>query len=89
MRLKCDVHPWMFAYVNIVDHPFHAVTDTNGLFRLPPALPPGKYVVTAVHLKAGNLVQEVSVGAGERRQMDFYFTVPSGVTPQVQASIQP
>ncbi|MDB6023957.1 MAG: hypothetical protein JWM68_180, partial [Verrucomicrobiales bacterium] len=27
LRFKCDVHPWMFAYVGVVEHPFFAVTD--------------------------------------------------------------
>ena len=46
LRFKCDVHPWMFAYVSVVEHPFFAVTDTNGNFRMP-APPPGRYGLAA------------------------------------------
>src|SRR6185295_8991177 len=30
LRIKCDVHPWEFAYLSVVDHPYFALTDTNG-----------------------------------------------------------
>lgn len=50
LRVKCDVHPWMFAYVGLVEHPFFAVTDTNGVFSIN-NVPPGRYVVQAVHRK--------------------------------------
>src|ERR1700758_1873458 len=34
VRFKCDVHPWMYAYVTVVDHPYFAVTDKDGKFRI-------------------------------------------------------
>jgi plastocyanin len=67
IRFKCDVHPWMFAYVGLVDHPYHAVTDANGNFTIK-GLPPGEYEIVAVHRKthapayAGE-VQKVKVSA--------------------------
>jgi hypothetical protein len=30
MKIKCDVHGWMNAYGNVMDHPYFAVTDANG-----------------------------------------------------------
>jgi hypothetical protein len=82
IRIKCDVHPWMFAYVSVVEHPFFAVTDTNGLFRLPTGFPAGRYVVTAMHLKAGTLSQEVILAPGEQKAIEFQFAVPGTFTPQ-------
>lgn len=32
--LKCDIHPWMAGYVMVFDHPFFAVTDTDGSFEI-------------------------------------------------------
>jgi len=84
MRLKCDVHPWMFAYVNVLNHPFFAVTDTNGQFRLPAVLAAGRYTVTAAHHKMGALVQEVTLKQGETRSLEFQFINPGIVTPQGQ-----
>jgi hypothetical protein len=61
VRLKCDVHPWEFAYVGVLEHPFFAITDANGDFSFPAALPPGRYMIAAVHLKAGEALQELDV----------------------------
>jgi plastocyanin len=51
LRFKCDVHPWMFAYACVVDHPYFAVTDKDGKFTIKD-VPPGKYTVEALHRKA-------------------------------------
>ena len=82
VRVKCDVHPWMFAYVNVSAHPFFAITDTNGVFRLPGGLPPGEYPVYAFHLKAGELTQRVTIGYGEPRPLHFQFSATSVAQPQ-------
>jgi hypothetical protein len=50
MRFKCDVHPWMFAYVGVVEHPYFAVTDKDGNYKIT-GVPDGKYTVVAYHLK--------------------------------------
>jgi hypothetical protein len=78
VRLKCDVHPWMFAYVCVVPHPFHAVTDTNGYFALPRGFPPGEYTVAAHHLRAGEVTQTISLKAGEQRTLRLQLAVPAG-----------
>ncbi len=35
LRFKCDVHPWMFAYVTVVDNPYFAVSGKDGTLRSP------------------------------------------------------
>lgn len=42
VRLGCDIHPWMSAWVFVFDHPFFAVTDERGNFRIS-NLPYGEY----------------------------------------------
>lgn len=50
--LKCDVHPWMKAWVAVFDHPFHAVTDGDGAFHIDTAdLPDGDYEIAVWHEK--------------------------------------
>ncbi|MDX1682650.1 MAG: carboxypeptidase regulatory-like domain-containing protein, partial [Phycisphaeraceae bacterium] len=44
--LKCDVHPWMNAYVHVLDHPFFYVTGEQGAFEIL-GLPPGEYTLEA------------------------------------------
>jgi len=77
VRVKCDVHPWMFAYVGVLSHPFFAVTDFQGTFRLPPGLPPGKYLIAARHLKAGEAVVEVTIREDQETVIPFSLTVPA------------
>lgn len=83
VRVKCDVHPWMFAYVGVTTHPFFAVTDANGQFQFPAELPSGTYTVAAVHLKAGEITREITVRTGEKQALEFQFTVPAQANPKV------
>ncbi|MGV3757906.1 MAG: hypothetical protein ACO1QS_21195 [Verrucomicrobiota bacterium] len=63
LRFKCDVHPWMFSYVGLVDHPFFAVTGKDGTFKLA-NLPDGKYTVEAYHRKGGKVTKDIEVKGG-------------------------
>ncbi len=45
---KCDVHTWMNAYVNVVEHPYFAVTQEDGTFEIH-GLPPGEYEISTWH----------------------------------------
>lgn len=62
LRFKCDVHPWMFAYVNVVDHPYFAVSGKDGAFKIA-NVPPGKYTLVANHRKGGVQEKEIEVTA--------------------------
>ena len=62
LKFKCDVHPWMFAYCTVVDHPYFAVTDKDGKFTIK-NVPAGKYAVEVAHRKAGTTSQEVEIKA--------------------------
>jgi len=70
---KCDVHPWMRAFVGVLDHPYFAVTGADGTFQLT-GLPPGTYVVEAWHETLGTQTQSVTVGANETADAAFSFT---------------
>ena len=60
LRFKCDVHPWMFAWVSVFDSPYFCVSDKDGKFVIKNA-PPGKYTVEADHRKLGAQTQDVEV----------------------------
>ncbi|HIG30499.1 MAG TPA: hypothetical protein EYQ50_22945 [Verrucomicrobiales bacterium] len=65
IRFKCDVHPWMFAYVSVFDHPYHAVTKEDGSYTLKD-VPPGKYTLVAAHRKGKKLVKkQIEVKGGD------------------------
>jgi plastocyanin len=69
---KCDVHPWMFAWVGIIDHPFFAVTGADGSFNLE-GLPPGTYTIEAWHESLGAQTQTVTIGEQETGDITFLF----------------
>jgi hypothetical protein len=66
LKFKCDVHPWMFAYVSVFDHPYFAVTGKDGTFKIA-NVPAGKYTIEASHRKAGKATQEIEVKEGETK----------------------
>jgi len=70
LKFKCDVHPWMFAWVSVFDHPYFAVSGKDGTFKIA-NVPAGKYKIEAAHRKAGSVVQEIEVKDGEAAKVDF------------------
>lgn len=69
IRVKCDIHPWMSAWIGVFGHPFAAVTDEEGVYRLP-GLPPGRYEIEAWHEGMKSEAREVDVAEPETR-LDF------------------
>ncbi len=72
MKVKCDIHPWMNAYVAVVPHPYFAVTGESGEFELP-NLPPGTYTIEAWHEKYDAMEQTVTVGDNASQTIEFTF----------------
>lgn len=73
IRLFCDVHPWMVAWIMVLDHPFHATTGPDGRFKIK-GLPPGKYTIEAWHENYKPVTQEIEVKAKESKTTSFEFT---------------
>jgi plastocyanin len=75
VRVGCDVHPWMSAYIGVVDHPFFAVTGSDGAFRFT-GLPPGTYQVGAWHERLGSTTVSVTLGANEAKAASIALPGP-------------
>jgi hypothetical protein len=73
VKLKCDIHPWMSAYVGVFDHPFFAVTGADGRYVLP-SLPGGQYVIEAWHESLGTRSVKIEVDDKDPASLDFSFT---------------
>ena len=71
--LRCDVHGWMNAYVGVLDHPYHSVSNSSGAFNLS-TLPLGDYVIEAWHERYGTQTQNVTVTTGETAEVTFTFS---------------
>ena len=75
-HVKCDVHPWMTAYVGVLKHPFFAVSGADGKFSIA-NLPAGTYTIEAWHEKLGTQTQQVTVADGGTANVSFTFKRPS------------
>src|SRR5574338_735519 len=75
-EVKCDVHPWMHAYVGAFTHPFYSVTAKDGKFTIS-GLDPGTYEISAWHERLGTQTATVTVGANETKAQNFKFAPPA------------
>ena len=75
VKMKCDVHPWMGAFIGVLDHPFFSVTDDKGNFEIE-NLPPGTYTVEAWHERLPAQVVTVTVKADGDATADFILKRP-------------
>jgi plastocyanin len=75
-QIKCDVHPWMSAYIGVFTHPFFSVTGADGKFNIS-GLDPGTYEITAWHEVLKTQSATVTVGANETKAQNFTFKMPA------------
>jgi plastocyanin len=73
--VTCDVHPWMRAYISVLDNPYFAVTAGDGSVTLP-GVPPGEYVVAVWHESLGTLVRPATVPPQGTVSLLFAFQAP-------------
>ena len=71
-KVKCEVHPWMSAYIGVFNHPFYAVTGDDGSFTIK-GLPAGEYTVETWHEKYGARTAKVKVAATGAATAEFKY----------------
>jgi plastocyanin len=72
LPVKCNQHPWMKMYVNVVKSPFYAVTGPDGKFEIK-GLPPGDYTLAFVQEKLGEQDQKVTLAAKDSKVVNASF----------------
>ena len=72
IKVQCDVHSWMSAWIVVQEHPFYAVTDASGQFTLTD-VPAGTYTIESWHEKLGTQTATVTVPATGTVTADFTF----------------
>ena len=72
LPVKCNQHPWMRMYINVVKSPFYAVTGPDGKYEIK-GLPPGDYTIAFVQEKLGEQTQKVTLAAKDSKTVDQTF----------------
>ena len=72
--VKCNIHQWMHGYFVVLNTSHYAVSSADGSFDIK-ALPAGKYTVTAWQEQYPPQSQEVTIGDGETKTVNFVFKV--------------
>jgi len=78
VKILCEVHPWMGAYVVVTEHPYNAVTDIYGEYEIRD-VPPGAYRLKVWHESLGTQEKQVEVKGGTTSKVDFILLSPQGV----------
>lgn len=73
LKVVCDTHAWMLAYIHVFDHAYFAVSDEHGLFTIPD-IPAGTYVLKAWHEDGGIRSQEITIPESGDVRAVFEFT---------------
>lgn len=73
LRLVCDVHPWMIAFVAVVSHPYFDVTGADGTFEIRD-VPAGARTIQAWHEKLGVITSSVRVEAGAVAEVEIVYS---------------
>ncbi|MCL4811078.1 MAG: carboxypeptidase regulatory-like domain-containing protein [Vicinamibacteraceae bacterium] len=81
VRVFCDIHSHMSAFILVFAHRYFAVTDDQGRYRIDD-VPPGTYVVRAWNEAVPSAGREAVVRAGEAVTLDFVLRPSSGPAPR-------
>ncbi|MHA1567748.1 MAG: carboxypeptidase-like regulatory domain-containing protein [Alphaproteobacteria bacterium] len=72
MKVECDVHNFMHAFVFVAKTPYYAVVNDNGEFTID-GVPPGKYTLKTWHGRLGEQDVEIEVAAGGTVETNFAY----------------
>jgi plastocyanin len=72
IKISCDVHSWMQGYLVVADHPYYALSDDKGGFKIA-NVPAGTYTLRYWHEKLGEQTKQVTVPATGSVTADFEF----------------
>ena len=78
VKIRCEVHPWMAAYIMVTEHPYHAVSDIYGEYELSD-VPPGVYQLKVWHESLGTQEKRIEIKQAGTQKVDFTFAVSTEV----------
>ena len=78
VKIICEVHPWMSAYIVVTEHPYYSVTDVYGEYLITD-IPAGSYRLKVWHETLGTQEKPVEVKAGGSQNVEFVLSPKPGV----------
>lgn len=88
-QVKCDIHPWMSAWVAVLDNPYFAITDDAGRFKINTGkLPDGTYTLVAWQEKYKSVEQKITLKNGSASDVRIEYE-PNAKTSQSPAKGEP
>ncbi len=72
IEVKCDLHPWMQAWIHVAEHPYYSVTGTDGEYMID-RIPPGTYRLRVWQEAMGVMEREVTIEPGEALNIDLIY----------------
>lgn len=75
LRTGCDVHPWMSAFICVLDTPLFAITGDTGEFEIK-NIPPGEYKLVAWHERFGKVEKALKIVDAAPIELDLTFAPP-------------
>ncbi len=70
VKVACDVHSWMSAWVVVTTCRYNATTGDKGTYEIKD-VPPGKYKLRVWHEKLGTLEKEIEITDGGKVEANF------------------
>ncbi len=75
MTIACNKHPFMEGFIHVFDHPYHAITNTQGAFTIP-NLPPGTHTLSLWHKTLGTIQRTVTLPQKDGTLLNIEFPAP-------------
>jgi plastocyanin len=72
VKVRCDVHKWMGAYVIVAKNPYYVITEAGGRFRLE-GVPAGHYHLKVWQETLGELNQDITVEGAKSTEATFTY----------------
>ena len=77
IKVKCDAHEWMHAWILELDHPYYATTGADGHFTIKD-VPPGTYTFQGWFNRGVNNATYLYANCGgANQQVDIPITAPT------------
>jgi plastocyanin len=74
--VRCNNHPWMEGFINVVSNPFYAVSGHDGHFTIK-GVPPGNYTLVSDHQVLGQKTVQVTVSGQKTSMIDITYEMPA------------